>query len=728
MNLSLDDWLNVKQLSMEYAAILSMDGTLLRFSENWEKTFNKTELEGLWNLSRFILEEDRQLFRYLIKQVEEHRPVTQKRVRFVSDSMSILSFDIRLSKQNDELVLQALDVTEKDNERISLRTVSRLSSAGSWSHNPLTKSTFWSSECYKIHDINPEETITEDRLVSLFLPPFQDSIRSCIEQLYEHHEKYTHYGKIKTPEGNIKWIKTIAEPVVHDGKIILVHGVSADVTIRQSYIEKIKDHERNKTLALKGIRSGLFFHDLVEDVVTYGPEFMKMLGIKEVEQIKEAEYRQFIFEDDRVDAYDRHIQQLNSSSEYYFNHYRLTHRDQSVQHYEVHAWKEFDDRNTPVKMIGNLINVEARELAQQALKEKLNQLEAVINNGFTYMLLLDTEGYILQLDEEALGVIQEEFNLNPTKEKVLFENVLPKNLFKGFHANFEKALAGETVEGDFEKAMLSGQIRFIRRVYKPIENSQGEVESVLVVLLDITKNKQAETTKKEALQAQNQLDELKTNLLSNLSHELLTPINGILGVNQLLKSHVELESDLDLLELQKESTMRLMSTLTNLIDLSKVASDQQVLNKESLNINQLLIDVLEKYIHIANAKGLAIKTDLSKDIPVILSDRSYLEAAFGNLINNALKFTSDGFVSISTNQGNDGLLNISIADSGIGISNVNAIFQSFTQESQGTSRQYEGTGVGLSVTRSFIEILGGELSVQSTVGKGSSFDVSLPFN
>lgn len=728
VNLSLDDWLNVKRLSMEFAAVLSLDGTLLRYSENWEEVFNKVELEGLWNLSRFILEEDRPMFHYLVKQVETARPVTQKRVRFVSASMTILSFDIRLSQHNKELVLQALDVTEKDNERISLRTVSRLSSAGSWSHNPLTNHSFWSSECYKIHDINPSEKITEDFFFSLFLPPYQATIRTCIERLYEHHEKYTHYGKIKTPEGNIKWIKTIAEPIIHEGEIILVQGVSADVTKRQNYIEQLKEHERNKSLALKGIKSGLFFHDLISDTVTYGPEFRKMLGLKETEEIKETEYRNFILEEDRVEAYERHLEQVNSDNEYYFNHYRLRHLDQTVQHYEVHAWKEFDEHRKPIKMIGNLINVEERKLAQKALDEKLQQLEAVINNGFAYMLLLDTEGYILQLDKQALSLIRNEFNLDPTKERVLFENVLPKNLFKSFHHNFKKALQGEVVKGEFERAMSSGQTRFVHRVYKPIVNSSGHVESVLVILIDITKNKLAESAKEEAHIAQQQLDQLKISLLSNLSHELLTPINGILGVNQLLKDLLEKEEERDLLEMQKESTLRLQSTLTNLIDLGKLASNERKLDLEDTDINALIDAVIEKYVHLANAKGLALQTDFEPSLSSIRTDKSHLEAALGNLINNAVKFTPEGFVSVSTKDQSPDGIRILIKDSGIGIKDVQSVFQSFTQESQGASRKYEGTGIGLSLTKSFIEMLNGQLRVESTVGVGSSFDIFLPFN
>jgi len=377
------DWSNIKQLSMEFAAVLSCQASLMRFSDNWTEFFEASKLESQPHFSTFILEEDRPLFQHLFSSLEKQQSVSQSTIKFVSSKSEIVSMYLKLSKVGDEVYLQAINITELNNERLSLQKISQLSSAGAWFHNPLNGRSFWSFECYAIFDLSPEIRITGEMFYSFFLPPYDKTIKECVTELYAKQKKYTHYGKIKTQKGEVKWIRTIAEPSVHEGAIIKVSGVSTDVTESQEVIEKLKEKERTMTLAFKGIKSALFFFDVVNDVMTSGLGLKEVLGIKENQKLTYDEYLQFVHEEDRSDAKARFLAQIQTGEGHYFNYYRMLKTNGDVAYHEVFAWKEADEKGNVIRLIGNLVNVNQRVEAEQRLNLKINQLEAVINNGFS---------------------------------------------------------------------------------------------------------------------------------------------------------------------------------------------------------------------------------------------------------------------------------------------------------------------------------------------------------
>lgn len=471
---------------MEFAAVLSCQATLLRFSDNWTEFFEASKLESQAHFSTFILEEDRPLFQHLFSSLEKHQSVSQNTIKFVSSKSEIVSMHLKLSKVGDEVYLQAINMTELNNERLSLQKIAKLSSAGSWFHTPLNGRSFWSFECYAIFDLRPETRITGDMFYSFFLPPYEKTIKECVRKLYTNQEKYTHYGKIKTKKGEVKWIRTIAEPTVHEGEIIKVSGVSTDVTESQEFIETLKENERTKTLALQAIRSTLFFYCVKTDRITAGVEFAKQFGLDEGKSLTYNAFLQLVHPDDRAKSKERFMAQMDAGEGHYYNEYRMQMKNEEVAFCEVFAWKEIDEHGKVIRLIGNLINVNQRVEAEQRLNAKINQLEAVINNGFSYMLLLDKEGYILNLDEASRTLIKEVFSVDPKLNKVKLPDVIPHNLLGPFDTNFAQALKGEVVSDFVERTVKSGQTLSAQRIYKPILNEQSEIDSVLVILVDLT--------------------------------------------------------------------------------------------------------------------------------------------------------------------------------------------------------------------------------------------------
>ena len=238
---------------------------------------------------------------------------------------------------------------------------------------------------------------------------------------------------------------------------------------------------------------------------------------------------------------------------------------------------------------------------------------------------------------------------------------------------------------------------------------------------------------KELLKAKEKAEEsdkLKSAFLANMSHEIRTPMNGILGFSQLLKDeNISQEKKERFIEAIDISTHQLLHIITDIVDISKIESGQETTHPRVFNLNNLIGEVYNFFQPQAAQKSL--KLVLNKNIPSwlvdITSDSIKLGQILNNLIGNALKFTEKGTVEINVTTTNDRLI-FRIRDTGIGIdlSLQEAVFDRFRQVELTQSRKYDGTGLGLSLAKSYVEMLGGTIYVDSIPNVGSTFTFEIP--
>jgi len=233
---------------------------------------------------------------------------------------------------------------------------------------------------------------------------------------------------------------------------------------------------------------------------------------------------------------------------------------------------------------------------------------------------------------------------------------------------------------------------------------------------------------KTAKELAEEMNRLKTNFLSNMSHEIRTPINGILGLSQV----IEMESDNDeiknYVKLQQQSGQRLLNTITSILDLSRIEAQGSELKLKVIDLNELVRESIMPLEGLAKTKKLNFSYDPSTKKLQCLSDETMLYQVINNVVGNAIKFTDKGEVRISTLKRKDAHVSIVVKDTGIGISEefIPRIFNSFEQESSGRSRSHEGSGLGLAISKKYIELLGGEILVESKKDYGSTFEILLP--
>jgi len=281
------------------------------------------------------------------------------------------------------------------------------------------------------------------------------------------------------------------------------------------------------------------------------------------------------------------------------------------------------------------------------------------------------------------------------------------------------------VEEDLRKEHDSLELKIQKRT-EELAKANEELQ------IDIAKRK---NTEKELILARQKADEanrLKFSLLANLSHELRTPMIGILGLAEILKAESRSAEHTDYTNNIISSAQRLMTTLDKLMSLSQLESGSIELNNQRLNIEEVAKDELETFRQRAEEKNLNLifKAKNNSGVQVFADERIFRQV-IANLLDNAIKFTNKGGVIVETDsvidKGNLWAF-IRVIDTGIGISEkkVNLIFEEFRQGSEGNQRSFEGNGLGLALVKKMLEIVKGSITVESAEGKGSVFTVKYP--
>lgn len=234
-------------------------------------------------------------------------------------------------------------------------------------------------------------------------------------------------------------------------------------------------------------------------------------------------------------------------------------------------------------------------------------------------------------------------------------------------------------------------------------------------------------TLKKARDSAEELSKLKSTFLANMSHEIRTPLNGIIGLAELIEDKTADDEVKQMVEMQIKSSNRLLDTITSILRLSKFEAERKSIDLFPVQINDLVISCVELLEPLASKKGIGLNYKHSEEDILCKATKDILIQILNNIIGNGIKFTEEGSVEVETLY-SDHMAVIKVKDTGIGIGEefLPKIFNSFEQESTGFSRSYEGSGLGLSISQKYIELLGGNLEVESTKGVGTVFTIEIP--
>ncbi len=263
-------------------------------------------------------------------------------------------------------------------------------------------------------------------------------------------------------------------------------------------------------------------------------------------------------------------------------------------------------------------------------------------------------------------------------------------------------------------------------IANPIENARRKLKNNKEYLERRVKEQTIDLVlAKEEAELSNQA---KSDFLANMSHEIRTPMNAVLGMSSLLLETKLEHEQKEFVQSIQTSGENLLMIINDIIDISKIEAGKLTLEKIGFNLHALIQETFTLYAHQSNEKHIEMILDIDGDLPQYYEgDPTRIKQIFANLINNALKFTSSGYVLVNAKKlsQKDGVLEIefTVKDTGIGIAKDNQmkIFDKFSQAEESTTRKYGGTGLGLTIVSELVSMMGGDITVESEIGEGTQF-------
>ncbi|HST53532.1 MAG TPA: ATP-binding protein [Pyrinomonadaceae bacterium] len=383
--------------------------------------------------------------------------------------------------------------------------------------------------------------------------------------------------------------------------------------------------------------------------------------------------------------------------------------------------------------------VRAERLATSAFaaeKARAAELASVIEQMVEGVVIVDAEGRY-RVNRAAARILGREPGKFRDGVQALITDMALRDMDGRLLAHAETPISrarerGEFVSGERCKLLRGGdEERVLSASATPLVGEGGRAEGVVAVFRDITDEVRSHDELLAAYDRLREHDRLKSAFVANMSHELRTPLNVIIGLCQLLAR----DASLPLAALQADAVTRmhrnaraLLEMVNDMLEYSRLESGRTALRVEPASVEDVIASVAKKYAGEAGEKNIELKFEVAPGIGLVLTDRRKLVQVVSCLVSNALKFTSAGRVTMKAGAEGEDRWYIEVTDTGIGISSdaLSYIFDGFRQVDDRLTRSYNGVGLGLAITRRIVELLEGEITVESKQNEGSRFRITWP--
>ncbi|PZO35884.1 MAG: hypothetical protein DCF19_22885 [Pseudanabaena frigida] len=567
-------------------------------------------------------------------------------------------------------------------------------------------------------------------------PEDRDRIQQKVRKTIETGEPFCDEYRMITHDNRVIWVRDHANiGLAIDGKTKVLRGSAFDISDRKEIEQALITSEARLSEAQRVAKIGNWEWNLLTDKVIGSTEWYDILNLDAASEGFSREEISSVFVREDYEDLNLAIEKAISIGESYRKELRMIKHDKSYCYLEAIGHAEYDSNSKVVRLYGTLQDISDRKIAELRLLQNKKLLRLTIDNAPIGIITFNLAARFLTANQsfcQTLGYAQEEL-LNLTTLDLTHPNSIEITL-----SAFDRLLTDEVTSIRVENQYIhkNGQAIDAISYVGLLKDEHGNPIQFIASVEDLTKRKQAELQLASAklTEAQNQA---KSEFLAIMSHELRTPMNAVIGMTSLLQ-----DTSLSPQQHQYVSTIRqggevLLSVINNFLDFSRIESGRLEIEEHPFNIQQCIEEVIDLMTSRTAEKSLELFNIINLDIPrQIVSDYARLRQILVNLVSNAIKFTEKGEIVITVDSqlidlaNNTYKLLFNVHDTGIGIAPeaIPRLFKAFSQADKSINRQYGGTGLGLAICRELCELMGGEIEVRSTVGKGSTFSFSIRVN
>ena len=371
-------------------------------------------------------------------------------------------------------------------------------------------------------------------------------------------------------------------------------------------------------------------------------------------------------------------------------------------------------------------NSKIRETQLQLMRNRENLLALVENTGES-IFSIDALSRITVMNQQYREMFRARFGIT-LEEGMNFEDQLAPEDRKVWKERFRKVLQGQTESYREEITGIDGKRRTFEVVLYPVRDEEGLITGVTYAGRDISGRIEQEEELREAKDKAEQATRAKSEFLAVMSHEIRTPLNGLIGISELLNSTSLDQQQKEYLDIIRLSGEALLQVISDILDFSKLEANKMQLEYVPFHLADAVTETLTILSGRAKEKGLTLNSVMDTEVPaMVIGDKARLRQILMNLVGNAIKFTDKGGVEVSVRLIKSQLaemeLEFGVRDTGVGIDPDQAekLFTAFTQADPSTYRKYGGTGLGLTICKTLVGLMGGKIWVESKVGEGSTF-------
>lgn len=538
---------------------------------------------------------------------------------------------------------------------------------------------------------------------------------------YQREKRYIHKN------GSIIWGKVHASLVTDNtGKVLYFIVQIQNITDKKADELKLLESENKFRSAFDYSAISTALISLDTKFLSVNKAFCDMIGYSEQELLAMS-FIELTYPDDSLNTIHLYNKLLKNEINSYETEKRYIHKDGHLICLFISVSAVYDNNGKIIYLLNQVLDMTQRKEDEK----KLIFNSSILQNVQDCIMVTDMGGYITYWNQGATSIF------GYSEEEVIGKKVdiaYPDNALTLLEDSLERIASGGHYNSEWRARAKNGSDVWLDLKTTPLLDNNGHISGFIGVSKDITEKKKAQEELIKAKEVAEKALRIKSDFLATISHELRTPMNGVIGMTELLlNTRLEPEQS-EYVQIINKSGNALLTVINDILDISKIESGNIILEKKPFELRKCIEDVFDLMSIKAKEKNIELIYYVGSDLPkFIIGDVTKLRQILINMLDNGLKFTEKGELYISAElikkEDNVLIVKFIVRDTGIGMDTdtINNLFQVFSQADSSLTRKHGGTGLGLAISQRLIHLMNGNICIESEPGKGSEFTFTISF-